>query len=151
MIRLCLLLVLAIQISPAHAQERSGRMPTVFKIWPEPPVAGTCEQDFAPLRGEADKLELLLNLARDRRAYDLSCKLIDKLIATETRMIVFFGASWPECVGALNTLNIKQASTVHARSIECADAADEPPRFYSLKEYKPRKSNLIGDFPRLRQ
>jgi hypothetical protein len=151
MIRLCLLLVIAIQISTAHAQERSGRTATVFNIWPEPPVAGTCEQDFAPLPSEAEKLELLLNLARDQRAYDLSCKLIDKLIAAETRMMVFFGASWPECVGALNTLNNKHATTLRARSIECADAADEPPRFFSLKEYKPRKSNLIGDFPRLRQ
>jgi hypothetical protein len=139
MIRLCLLLVVAIQISSAHAQERSGRTPTVFKIWPEPPVAGTCEQDFAPLRSEAEKLELLLNLARDQRAYDLSCKLVDKLIVAETRMMVFFQASWPECVGALNTLNIKHATTVRARSIECADATDEPPRFFSLKEYKPRK------------
>ena len=151
MIRLCLLLVVAIQISAAHAQERSGGTTAVFNIWPEPPVAGACEQDFAPLRSEAEKLELLLNLARDQRAYDLSCKLIDKLIVAETRMIVFFQARWHECVGALNTLNIKHATTVRARSIECADATDEPPRFFSLKEYKPRKSKLIGDFLRPRQ
>jgi hypothetical protein len=153
MVRLHLLVVFAFLFSAAHAQEPSWTTALTFNVWPEPPVASACEQDFAPLRDERERMRLLLKLARAKHADDLICELLDKLSAAEARMMVFFQARWPECVGALSTLNIEYAATERVRSAECASSPDEPPRFFSLREYKPRKSNLIGDWPlrRLRQ
>jgi hypothetical protein len=150
MVRLHLLLVFAFVFGAAHAQEPSWTTAPTVNVWPVPPAASACEQDFAPLRDERERMRLLLKLARAKQADDLICELLDNLNAAEARMIVFFQARWPECVGALNALNIERATTEHVRSAECAS---EPPRFFSLREYKPRKTKLIGDWPqrRLRQ
>jgi hypothetical protein len=153
MVRLHLLLVFAFLFSAAHAQEPSWTTAPTVNVWPESPVASACEQDFGLLRNEPERMRLLLKLTRHKHVDELTCELLDKLSAAQARMMVFFQARWPECVGALNTLNIEHATTDRVRSAECASPPDEPPRFFSLREYKPRKSKLIGDWPqrRLRQ
>jgi hypothetical protein len=145
MIRVCLVFVAAL-VTAASAQEHSEKTFPTIDPSPEPTATDACQQDFARLGSDVEKLELLYSSAHDHHDTDLSCKLLDKLVAAEERMVILFQAKWPACADDLKTLTMKSATIKRIRADECGD---EPSRFFTLKEYKPGRSNLVGDFPRL--
>ena len=143
MIRTCLVLVAVALVSAGHAQEPSRTAMPPVKTWPEAPFEGACV--WSPLHNEA--IGGLVKLVHDKHADNPDvCKLLDKLSAAQARMIVFVQASWPQCVGVLDALSAQHTTTERIRSAECHSFPDEP-HYFSIREYKPNRSKLIGDWP----
>jgi hypothetical protein len=153
MIRVYLILVVAVLVRAANAQEQSSTTAPNMNIWRWPPIAGICDQGFATLRGEVERSGQLLRMALDKHAdKTVICDLFEKFGAAQSRMMVYVRTRSPDCAissNALNPSNISYADTERTRAL--CTAPDEPPRLFSIKQYEPRKSKLIGDWPPMKR